>query len=356
MGNKKIFRYLHENKIAIIFMFLLVWALILSLLSVDNMFSKKIENEHSDPQTPSPQIKMSPTVVLPSPKPGILFPNDPTVQKGYEYLITSSYRKSGEIKIDNGNETDYYERGTMSGYSTFIRYIEKDQKQGDVHQYEVSHIVFPIGLIREKYDVNLRTKEVMPVFASSEKENILNPTLTRVQIPNTNKSLLLPTHFTINNDKTLFFKQSDLSINAFYCFQIKNATTYCQSLNTYLEETQELIAKKYISVGVRTLEWNSSPHEWALDNISYQGKTLRETIAEYKDYQVGPTTTIGNNDFYKIGEGCCGDTSFSYMTKGFADNGTPLLIIFRANGYMESDPKTHVRTNQYLEELLKTMN
>jgi len=243
----------------------------------------------------------------------------------------------------------------------FLEFLGANSSSDELH-YKVYWARYPISSeLIEEYTVNIVTNKITPIFPSIiEINNVLISPIKQVRIPGTNKSISLPISFSIRfSEKGMSFNQPDIRDTAFVCAQ-QHENGYCQAYKAYLGDKLEQLGDigELISVSVRTVDWQGTPHEWALDNVGWQGKTLRETMVEYPNYSIPETVTIGNNDFYKIGEGCCGDRSYSYITKGFDDNGSPLLIIFQATNSesKEIDAKKNTRKIPYLERLLQTVN
>lgn len=299
------------------------------------------------PDTPTPTIIQK-----------ILFPNNPDAERGMKILRNSKYGHPSYKLYSVENAKEYFDENQQPNF--FLEFLGINPVNQYLYLYKITYPVYPIYTqFTEKYEVNIETKEVVPIFPTkNELETILDTTSKQIQIPGTNKSIILPSQFLITvSNQMLSFSQTNKYYEANLC--LNRQDEYCKEFREYLGSLLQTFGdpNKLLSVGVRTIKWAGTPHEWALDNVGWQGRTLRETLIEYPDFSLPETVTIGNNDFYKIGEGCCGDRTYSYITKGFDGSGTSLLIIFQATGEQKTiDEKENRRTIPYLEEILKTMN
>ncbi len=291
----------------------------------------------------------------PTSTPSNLFPDNLDAQKAYLILLYSPYfEHTANMKLYEGDKTDYFKD---QRFSTYVEYkgINHNEKNNLILE-----VTFPAqavgGIIHRLFKIDKDLKKVTPVFR--EKNNILNPSFIKVQIPHTNKSFMIPNSFTVLNGDNLSFKQDTFAADAYLCSLGDWTDAYCKKLKEYLGGDVKTIAERYVSGYVISQKWDGLPHSWALDHVTWQGRTYRETLKEFPDFLGSETVTLGNNDFYKIGEGCCGDTSFSYLTKGFDENGALVLITFTVHGFHKEYIKEHpqIQTYPYLEEILRTMN
>jgi len=341
----------------------LLAAIVFTLFPLNELFIKKDVVKITDwppiinPTHAPPTEVPTPTIVQ-----QVLFPDNPNAENAMRLLSKSKYGYSPYVlDIKDKNRPLFDGINGHSGNAIhYLEYQGTDTNNPEIHKFKVTFAMYPFASsLTEEFQVNLETNDVKPFFPSMALfDRILNPSLKKVQIPHTNKSLMLPDHFIIDStEKTFVFSQSNNADMAEYCSHTPEYP-YCKEYAQYLGGTLEVIGqKRNLGVSVRIIEWEGTPHEWALDNVSWQGKSYRETIKEYPDFVDSATVTLGNNDFYKIREGCCGDRSYSYITKGFSDNGTPLLIIFRAVGeQVRIEGQKGIRKMPYLEEILKTMN
>lgn len=338
----------------------LLSAIFFTLFPLNEIFQKRevannapIVNPTHVPPTDEP---------TPSPIQKVLFPSNPEAEKGMRDLKKSKYgHPSYVLDIEDENRPLFDGINGNSGNAIhYLKYLGSDMSNSHLLKYKVTYAMYPLSSsLTEEFHVNIELNEVKPLFPSMDIiDSILNPVLKKVQIPNTNKSLMLPSHFIIKSeDKTLSFSQPRSADMIEFCSKTLEYP-YCKDYSQYLGDKLYTIGNnRSLGVNIRLIEWIGTPHEWALDNVSWQGSTYRETIRKYPDFIGSETATIGNNDFYKIGEGCCGDRSYSYITKGFGDSGTPLLIIIRATGkQVQIEEKDGIRRMPYLEEILKTMN
>lgn len=358
MGVKKPYICVSTKHIYSSIIIVLLSAILLTLFPIKEMFQKTkvVDNTPIINPTHSPPTE-APT---PSPIQKVLFPDNPEAEKGMRILRESKYGYSPYV-LDIKDENRALFDGINGSGGNPIHYIRFDGVDGTKdHKFVVSYTYYPnSSTISEEFSVNTLTSEVKPVFSSMELvTSVLKPILKKVQIPSTNKSLMLPSHFAIKSENTLLsFSQPKVVDILEYCLQ-NLEYPYCKEYADFLGDNLSIIGKnRKLSVTIRVIQWTGTPHEWALDNVGWQGRTYRETIKEYPDFIGSESVTIGNNDFYKIGEGCCGDRTYSYMTKGFDASGKPLLIIFRAEGeQIPVEGKEGVRRMPYLEEILKTMN
>lgn len=358
MSIKKPYICLSTNLIYATVIVILLAAIMFTLFPANELFTNKKESI----VTPmvNPTLTSPSKVPTPSPIQKVLFPNNPEAEKAMRLLRESKYGYSTYVlDVKDENRASFDGINGSSGNS--IHYLRYDGVDGNnQHKFEVSYAFYPISsTVSEEFLVNTLTAEVQPIFSSMDMiESILNPELKKVQIPSTNKSLMLPSHFVIKSeDKELNFSQPNTTDIFELCYS-NLEYPYCKDYAQYLGDKLSIIGKnRTLGANIRLIKWNGSPHEWALDNVGWQGRTYRETIREYPDFIGSETVTLGNNDFYKIGEGCCGDRTYSYITKGFDASGTPLLIIIRASGeQVQVGGKEGVRRMPYLEEILKTMN
>ncbi len=235
----------------------------------------------------------------------------------------------------------------------------------------------PGSLGKYQFIVNSEKKTVEPYFwFLSQKDDVLNSQKTNLfTIPNTKTTINLPQYLTITYKKNyseinaindvptilgevLNINSPDISKESYWCTistLVKKDNDYCPLLSKALggDDNLEKIAKKQIDVLVSSIEFNGTPYEWALDHAIYQGSTLREL--ERSGYKSGQTIKLNENEFYAIGLGCCGDTSYDYIIQSKNLEGKPILIFFHVNGF-EKREKNNGNDRHYplLESILRT--
>lgn len=353
MDIKKTYICLSTRLIYFSVIIILLIAILFTLFPLNELFVKKEITNNTPIITPANTIPTD--VPTPTLIPRILFPDNADAQKAYLILLYSPYfEQSVNMYLYEGDKTDYFRNQTVSTY------VEYQGTQQDEKNSILLDVTFPAqavgGILNRLFKIDIGLMKVAPVY--SDKKDILNPSFTKVPIPHTNKSFMIPDSFKVINGENLSFEQNSLAANAYLCGLGDWRDIYCKKLQEYLGRDAEVIAERYFSGHVTTLKWEGLPHEWALDHVAWQGSTYRETMNKYSDFLGSVTITLGNNNFYKIGQGCCGDNSFSYLTKGFDENGASVLITFTIYGYHEENIKKHpqIQTYPYLEEILKTMN
>ncbi|MFC1755777.1 hypothetical protein ACFLZK_00075 [Patescibacteria group bacterium] len=168
--------------------------------------------------------------------------------------------------------------------------------------------------------VNVDENTVKPYFEDLENNENIEGDIS-VIVPNSNTKVDVPKKHSIEIDKEgkLIVKSNKLSFILNGCSYQSGYRGYKQSqlcidlLEMLSEEQIEEIKSETIHVSVRVVETNLDQESWALDNVSYQGQTLRDLVELEGEEILGEYVTFGNNEFYKIGEGCCGDNSVSYI-------------------------------------------
>ncbi len=172
-------------------------------------------------------------------------------------------------------------------------------------------------------------------------------------IPGTRHTLRVPSSYTVELNKDgLHLSSSPLTQLAYICTD--RESPYCIEMRKVWGTRITTLASQYTSVTTRTVEWSGDIYAWITDHTMWQGSTEREWVARGKpkaDYQ----TVIAGKTYNKIGLGCCGDISYSYITKGTSTTGAPLLIIFTSVGSHRwvTDTPEHVAPN--LEMILRTL-
>ena len=194
-----------------------------------------------------------------------------------------------------------------------------------------------------EYEVDLLHETAIPYFEFLE-ESPVKETQNEIIIPNTDRTIRISNIYDIeiNSEGTVEISGTETATALTMCKKDPDAL-YCQEL--YSQITQEFIKEMlnyYISVDIRTIETALQPEGWILDHIAYQGKLIRELKELYPEDTYGERIQIGNISFFKIREGCCGDSRISYFYK---DPKEDILIVFRERGSNQTA----------LEEILSTV-
>lgn len=290
-------------------------------------------------------------------------PND-TTESDIQLILKSKYLKDFDPSLKLS--VDFRGMKWIDGQETRERlyYVSWDpQGPGSLGKYQ--------------FIVNSEKKTVEPYFwFLNQKDDILNSQKTNLfTIPNTKTTINLPSYLTITYKKNyseinakndidtilgevLNIDSPDISKESYWCTiytPVNKDNNYCPLLSKALggENNLKETAKKQIDVLISSTEFNGTPYEWALDHAVYQGSTLREI--EKDGFKGGQTIKLGENEFYAIGLGCCGDTSYDYIIQSKDIKGKSILIFFHVNGYEEREKDNdNYRHYPLLESILST--
>ena len=172
-------------------------------------------------------------------------------------------------------------------------------------------------------------------------------------IPGTRQTLRVPSSYAVElNKEELRFNSSPLTQLAYICTD--RDSPYCIEMRKVWGTRVTALASQYTSVTTRTVDWSGEIYAWISDHVSWQGSTEREWVARGQQ-KTNHQTIIANRTYYKLGLGCCGDITYSYITKGTSPMGTPLLIIFTVEGNQRFIDNSAERIAPNLEKILGTL-
>ncbi|MEI7653615.1 MAG: hypothetical protein WCJ70_05100 [bacterium] len=172
-------------------------------------------------------------------------------------------------------------------------------------------------------------------------------------IPGTRQSIKVPSSYIVELTRDgLHLNSSPLTQLAYICTD--RDSPYCIEMRKVWGTRVTALASQYTSVTTRTVDWSGEIYAWISDHVSWQGSTEREWVARGQQKR-NHQTIIANRTYYKLGLGCCGDITYSYITKGTSPMGTPLLIIFTVEGNQRFIDNSAERIAPNLEKILGTL-
>lgn len=206
---------------------------------------------------------------------------------------------------------------------------------------------------------------------------------TEVTVPGTKITFVNPLNynFQINPEKTnhAFVESAKLIaksykapsktlLDLFYCNNLDTGVdkpsyidaVFCNKLySNYSTETLAYIRENILfdpregrGLDIYKIDTNLMPEEWVLDNLVYQGMTLREIYQ--RDFDIGSLgkyVEINGSKFYSIGIGCCAYYERTYLYRYKDENNKYMLIAFNNNNINAKTDEDH---NMILDKILKT--
>ncbi len=102
---------------------------------------------------------------------------------------------------------------------------------------------------------------------------------------------------------------------------------------------------------VHKINTDQNIEDWLLDNVSYQGVTLRED----KEFDAFTTRLVGKHIYYILNVACCGGYEMNYYMEYSDPNGKKSILKFGTNDYGLNIEQQIARGNVLLDVILATL-